>query len=78
MELQTSHELSTLGSLPIKKRLCAVGLMSIVCLHENIPRMAMSSLLQEAFTLVLKGHIDLCQLVFPAKTHGRCVSVYCW
>lgn len=32
--------------------------------------------LQEAFTLVLKGHIDLCQLVFPNKTHGRCVMTW--
>ena len=28
---------------------------------------------QEAFTLVLKGHIDLCSLVFPNKTHGTVV-----
>ena len=26
---------------------------------------------QEAFTCVLKGHIDLCSLVFPNKTHGK-------
>ena len=30
-------------------------------------------MLQEAFTLVLKGHIDLCSLVFPNKTHGKCM-----
>jgi hypothetical protein len=26
---------------------------------------------QEAFTCVLKGHIDLCALIFPNKTHGH-------
>jgi Xaa-Pro aminopeptidase len=26
---------------------------------------------KEAFTCVLKGHIDLCSLVFPNKTHGH-------
>ena len=35
--------------------------MYILCIVPHV---------QEAFTCVLKGHIDLCSLVFPNKTHG--------